>query len=284
MRKYVFRFLPVVMIAGFLISCDNGDNDNGNGNGGEVVDGGIIKKLLPSKIVNDNGLEIAYTYDASNRIIKITERRGNEIRDVSDYEYDKSGVLIGDRYSFGSNFTIRTYQYSSQKDTIFKNYYSINSTIEIESVDTMLVDNKGFLIRNVRNSNTDSGNVTWTYDADNFLTKKIYHSKVDGRYEYKYVDTYIYDNKRACYSQVNMAPWLFDRYDDTYFHSRISNVTLISTVYQSIYPEDSSRESKETYEYTYNEYDYPVTMRVTMPGKVEDVDVINYTIEYIEAK
>lgn len=115
--KCIGTALLTVVLGMNLLSCssndDNDNNDNGNGSGTEDIT--ATQKYITHRVYqevighNNNTYEVFATYDAQNRLIKITEDEGKSIFTI---DYDTHTMNYTSSYGYSEH---RTYSFTQNK-------------------------------------------------------------------------------------------------------------------------------------------------------------------------
>lgn len=231
------------------------------------ADGCKSKKMLPVVIKGENGDSTKIVYDLENHIQRII--------------YVESDV----RFKYGSDGKLEqikqlgheTYNFTYKKDSIFSAYTSTINVIP-NRIDTLIVNSKNQLIRkNSENGITRPNNITYKYDSKGLLveSESKYYNIIESKYVFTSGSTteYSYDNHKGIYSKVNIESWIL-AYDVLNLPISVAeNCVLEADIFGKL----------ASYTYTYNEDQYPITMKATYYGKWQNITETS-TIDYKEIK
>ena len=132
-------------------------------------------KLLPSRITDHHRFELTFHYDANNRLTKIIESEAGA-EEIS-YIYDDEGILREKRIlSDNGNRYITKYAYSMEKDKVSVSNFVRNSITEILSTDTLIIDSKGCLLKELKSDNLSRGYIDYSYNPDKTPAKLYSYS------------------------------------------------------------------------------------------------------------
>lgn len=256
MKRIIYLLASITFIGAVLISCEEESHKSKN------------KKLVPIKITYsgfDYSAIKTYSYDNSNRLIKINKEHG----DSTIIEYDLDGKFA----------KVSVYEASQLWSYDLYEYNSLNQIVKIQTF----------------HHEGDAINwITYLYDSDGNIIKKTesdYYGEVDSYYNYLYDSdgnmirknyylantytigsaipceewTYTYDNKNQIFKYV-----ILPSFNETNINN-IVKANLIEyddgDIYYGVYDKA----------YVYNEDNYPIEC-------IEDVGDERITIEYKEIK
>ena len=188
-----------------------------------------------------------------------------------------------ERYAENSVFeewTVTQYRYSKKIDSVFVTEFKTGSTTDIYEIDTLLINEKGQLLKYLDNDDNSQYEITYSYNADGSLKQEHIHV-IDQMSDREFTTTYKYSKYKGIGSQINIKPWFALRNGGNLI--QLFNLTDETETGKVTEPDGNiiiSPEKKIKYEYTYYDTGYPKTMKET--GSRDDNYL--YSIEYIKAK
>lgn len=256
MKRIIYLLVSITFAGAFLTSCEEESHKSKD------------KKLVPIKITY-SGFDYSaikiYSYDNSNRLIKIN----NEDGDSTIIEYDLEGKLA----------KVSVYEESQLWSYDLYEYNNLNQIIKIQTFDyegetrnwiTYNYDSDGNIKEKTEYNSYDviDSYYTYLYDSDgNIIEKKYYLANISGIvYSTPYEEwTYTYDKKNQIFKYV-----ILPSFNETNINNIVkANLTEYDDgdIYYGVYDKA----------YVYNEDNYPIEC-------IEDVGDERYTIEYKEIK
>lgn len=211
-------------------------------------------KIIKWITISDGAIDtIKFVYNDNNLLIKGNHYGGSYFTN----EYDDSNRLISNKsYSSSGLYHYFTFQYDSNSITRIRyQYYPFQDSWGGDNEKSVYCyDSQNHCERIDYYGKNDNGDwiksdyfTLCTWVNDNLTELKHYKGK-----NLEYAETYQYDNKLNPEKLLNymISPWTKSK----------NNMISSSTKYSD------GRETKTTYEYSYNEYGYP-----TMKTRIDDI-------------
>lgn len=202
MKKNYFFCVVAILFATFVSSCSKDDDQP------------VVKQI--TKIdYSSIGEEIyLFQYDSNNRLISYIEQKSNAGVYTTAWtdllEYGTDGKLI--KQTTTSRWMLPTdkdyIDYTYKKDTVFAKKYIINDRQNDVYNDTLLLNSKGFLVKQLTYY---GGKIEYKYDEKNNLIKSEYFNNLGRISE---TNTYEYDNTINILANQNVPGWFWAYYGD----------------------------------------------------------------------
>jgi hypothetical protein len=178
---------------------------------------------------------------------------------ISTYTYNSDGsVKIDLKYDGGGEET----SYSIKGNTITK----VRSTIMQDYVETLTVNEDGYIIKRRFHADGDGGNtsdgvITYQYKDGNIIQESCLTCGNQSVAEYKYND------KKSPFYNSNTPKWLYETYNtNNVAEARFSGGGFI------------------TYTYKYDRDGFPISRTSKFGPNQEDIEIIHYTYCYVPLK
>ena len=271
LSSFIISILCIVIIA-ISTSCTSEED--------------VAKKLLPNEISSENSVT-QYEYDSSNRLIKATETKNNEI-DITLYIYDNDDNLQKVIKSNNRNDSTSVIIFQQVGNTILVKYQpSVNAL-----VDTLIIDKAGRLIKETRTLDNERTVTNYGYSTNGSMVQQEYvtdplkpnKNRINGSInQYSSSTTFSYDGLKGILSGVNIKPWQVIYLELGFGYT--GNYTQSKSAYTIRKGKDVAKLGEETKvgSYFYNRENYPTKMvwKVLENEMIKEDVTIN--ISYIDA-
>ncbi len=237
-----------------------------------IDDTTLLKRIIYNKSTTDEYIE-TFNYDG-NKLTSIDYGDGSrhvysydQDNNLIKYEYFNEGVLNASvDLTYNSDSKIATYtetffEDSGLDDRQYRHTFSHNNDGTITSTNEVNYDNNGFEFDRTETFVLNGKNIVEISDNEGYNI------------------TYTYDNKNGAYKNIH-AIEILNILSENEFGAVIFGNTNNITAYVET-EETPGDNNNETFEYTYNEKDYPLTCVYTSLNgdEIEDIETIDFEYE-----
>lgn len=261
--------LFTICIAFFACSTDSSNDKDDEET---VEDTTLLKRIIYNKGTSNEFIE-TFSYDG-NKLTSVDYGDGS--RNV--YTYNEDGYLVKDEYFDGgllnasvaleynsdekiASYTETFFEDSGLDDRQYRHTYTHNNNGTITSTVEVNYDNNGFEFDRTETIVLNGKNIAEISDDEG------------------YTITYTYDNKNGTYKNIHAIEILNILSENEFGAIIFGNTNNITSYVET--DETLSDNYNETFEYTYNAEDYPLTCIYTSKygDTVEDIETIDFEYE-----
>ena len=254
--RIVATIVACLAVSVALVGC-------GKENGDDVGDGPLV-----TEIIYDDGWRETFEYDSQNRITKMTSYDDGKVRSFETLSYNSEGDLI----SLTRNYpdypdNDETMTFTKNGNTITMNRSFADEVFELNA--------QGLLGKTTREASSEKLIITYQYQEKNLttVTEDVEANWNGENYKRFTTITFTYDDKKGAFYHCKTPQWYLVRMYVHYFGIQNNPKT-------SIFTRDGSVRATETFEYTYNDEGFPITITMKYEDDDDNVDTTNITLKY----
>ncbi|GAA4240804.1 hypothetical protein [Winogradskyella damuponensis] len=281
------KYTLYIILFASMFSCSSDDNQET-----ETPNTLIIKHIIDVRENNERN----FYFDLNGRLVSITDTNAlpeyNYI--LSEFEYSNDNKLNSSYHTYGteeafinltytdesiSNYHYITFGYSTDSNVVINNNilnYNDQMDSDIEEDDlniqwTFSSDNLKYLTQKkvtlINNANSVWNLTDYTYDSNFNIIES--HTSINYGTEADYSNTYTYDDKK------NPIAESMDGYNLALYFMDDHNTIDMSP--NNVLSKTDNQGNTLTYNYVYNDDDYPMSVTITNVATGEVINTLTYT-------